>query len=148
MPWLTYVVHSSTAGNNAKLDDNSTCYSTRIHKNVGFSSANGAAYIKHHRNRRQHISKTMQRVKLYWGLSGCMPGKQHVRLCTPHALQKEEDLQCRHCRWLHQYQQGQDSAVMPGCERLIAEAFYHLNMTSSLCHQVAVKWWSGLISFT
>lgn len=108
---------------------------------------NGTAYIKLARNTRKYISNSLQGHKLFWGLTGCLPGQQHFRFCTAHALKGPQSLQCMQC-WCWQHFGGHiDLRNMPKGERLLMLALLAMGMSSGVCRQVAVWWWHGRIDF-
>jgi hypothetical protein len=59
--------------------------------------AEGHPYINHGKDTPRYISNGMRKQRLYWGLTGCLPGVQHFKLCEPRAVAIEASLRCKQC---------------------------------------------------
>lgn len=93
------------------------------------------------------ISNSLVTVKLYWGLTGCRPGKQHFRYCTPHALRKPMSLRCRFCSYDEVEWAAAKAQFIPVSEQLLMKMLAGVGLDQQVCCQVRFDWWPAPADF-
>jgi hypothetical protein len=67
----------------------------------------------------------MRGRQLYLGLTGCLPGVQHFKLCEPRAV-TENSLRCKQCASVVAELAGTDQQVLWASEQQLAGMLYRL----------------------
>jgi very-short-patch-repair endonuclease len=109
--------------------------------------AAGHLYVTLGDGKPRYISNGVRRQKLYWRLTGCLPGVQHFKLCEPRAAATAESLRCKQCACVMAESAGTHQQVLCASEQQLACMLHELNIGSNMCAQVAVDWWHGRVDF-
>jgi very-short-patch-repair endonuclease len=109
--------------------------------------AAGQLYVRLGEGKPRYISNGMRRQKLYWRLTGCLPGVQHFELCEPRAAATVESLRYKQCACVMAESAGTHQQVLCASEQQLARMLHKLNIGSNMCAQVAVDWWHGRVDF-
>lgn len=109
--------------------------------------AAGRYYVPLAGGKPRYISNGVRGVKLYWGLIGCVQGVQHFKLCEPRAAATVESLGCKQCACVVAKSTGTQQQVLCASEQQLACMLHELNISSSMCAQLAVDWWPGRVDF-
>jgi hypothetical protein len=109
--------------------------------------AMGRFYIRLSADKFRYITKSMRGQRLFWGLTGCLPGVQHFKFCAPRAVASAAALQCKMCACVLADMVGTGMGYMHTSEEQLVCMLYWLAISSSMCAQVAVDWWDGRIDF-
>jgi very-short-patch-repair endonuclease len=109
--------------------------------------AAGRLYVQLGADKIRYISNGVHGVKLYWRLIGCLPGVQHFKWCEPRAAATVDSLGCKQCACVVAKSAGAHQQVLCASEQQLACMLHELNISSSMCAQVAVDWWRGRVDF-
>jgi hypothetical protein len=109
--------------------------------------AEGHPYINLGKDIPRYITPGMRGRQLYWGLTGCLLGVQHFKLCEPRAAATVESLRCKQCACVMAEVAGTDQQVLCASDQQLACMLHRLNVCSNMCVQVAVNWWHGRVDF-
>lgn len=102
------------------------------HLNPGLSNTGGQLWFQG-----KPLAAHAEGVQLYSKAEGCLPGQQHYRLVTPHAISSGANLQCSFCLGLEKYL----------TERLMSLALHKCGFEAPTVLQWNPKWWHGRVDY-
>lgn len=95
----------------------------------------------------QPIVPSLTHVKLFWGTSHCLPGKQHYRHCTPHTLRHAIKLRCSFCAYNSVEWVAEGARVIAESEQWVMWQLGQLGLDQHFCWQAQPRWWQGSVDF-
>lgn len=94
-----------------------------------------------------NVTNSLTGLQLFWGLSGCLGGRQHFRCCTPHALAQPADLFCPLCMYGGLAWIAAGKPQLPMSELQLMAMLRAVGLDELACPQVTMSFWHGAIDF-
>lgn len=94
-----------------------------------------------------NITNSLTGLQLFWGLTGCLRGRQHFRCCTPHALAQPADLFCPFCLYGGLAWIAAGKPQLPMSELQLMAMLRAVGLDELACPQVTMPFWHGAIDF-
>lgn len=109
--------------------------------------AKGKAVIMLASGKPRHIVPSMTGWQFFWGLTGCLPGKQHYRYCTPHTLDHPVCLRCPFCAYDAVVWTAAGKNVIWQSELWLMWQLGRVQLDQQCCWQVKLKFWAAPFDF-
>lgn len=93
------------------------------------------------------IVSSMTGFKFFWGLSQCIAGKQHYRLCTPHALKCDVCVRCPFCAYDAGVWVAARKNEIWGSELRLMAMLIAIKRDQEVCWQVKLGFWAAPVDF-
>ena len=84
------------------------------------------------------LNLSLEGKQFYFAATGCAPGQRHYRLLTPHALKKQEALECVLCK---------PSLIKHYSEKAMVVEFSSCGVLPAMVWQWQPLWWRGRVDF-
>jgi len=110
-------------------------------------SAKGRARVLLATGKPRPIVQSMTGWRFFWGLQGCVPGKQHYRYCTPHTLDGPICLRCPHCAYDPLVWTAGGKKVIWQSELYLMWQLRRVNLDQQFCWQVKLDFWAAPFDF-
>lgn len=108
---------------------------------------NKARYRAHKSEKPLNIVSSLVGITLVWALTGCLPGKQHLRECVPHTIKNET---CVRCPWCD-YDEGDWTAAgkqkIPDSERKLMAQLIRTGWDLYSRWQMKLPFWAAPVDF-
>lgn len=107
----------------------------------------GQLLVAHPEERVWHrVGQQLEGYQVCFKCSGCLPGVQHLRVCTPNALHGPRSLVCKMCS-PQGPQGGLRNAPVSRGEAMFIAAITKAGLSHEFAAQVRPTWWSGAADF-
>lgn len=97
--------------------------------------------------REQPLRRSEERQQFLWNATGCQPGVQHFKLCTPAALDDEGSLLCCICGNMTGAWAAAGRRQLPPAELQFIQLVVQQGQSEEWCWQVKLRGWAGCFDF-
>lgn len=94
-----------------------------------------------------NIVKSLVGITLIWALSGCVPGRQHLRECVPHTIQGPVCVRCPWCDYDEDEWVASGKQKIPTSERQLMGQLIRTGWDRHARWQVKLRFWAAPIDF-
>ncbi len=108
---------------------------------------NKAHYRAASSDRPVKVVKSLVGLCLVWGLTGCTPGKQHVRECVPHSIRGPACLKCPWCNYNEDEWVAYGKQKIPESELRLMGQLVRTGWDMDARWQAKLQFWAAPVDF-